>query len=92
MTVAGRRSVISLRGLGDLGRPPLLTTARASISSVSSGSSRYSLRRMTWESTFARFDPKVAREALFLTGIGFPHAEYVSVRAARRVTDDHHAS
>jgi hypothetical protein len=91
MTDTGRRSVISLRGFGDRGRPPLLTTARASISSVSSGSSRYSLRRMTWESTFARFDLKVAREALLLTAICFPHAENVPYIAARRVTEDHHA-
>ncbi len=43
MTSAGNRNVMSLRGFEDTGRPPLLTTARDNISSVSSGSSSYSL-------------------------------------------------
>src|SRR5882672_9717893 len=42
ITSAGRRSEISLRGFGDKGLPPLFTFARASMSSVSSGSSSYS--------------------------------------------------
>jgi hypothetical protein len=46
MTSAGKRRVISLRGFDDLGRPPLLTTARDSISLVKSGSSSYSLCRI----------------------------------------------
>ena len=42
MTSAGRRREINLRGFSDRGRPPLLIFARASMSSVSSGSSLYS--------------------------------------------------
>jgi len=88
MTSAGRRMVISCLGFFETGRPPFFTTARASISSVSSGSSRYSCARVTCASTRRRFDFKVRRCALFLTGIGFPHAEYVLVAPSRGVANN----
>jgi hypothetical protein len=45
ITLAGKRNVINLRGSCERGRPPRLTIARASDSSVSSGSSSYSRSR-----------------------------------------------
>jgi len=47
ITDTGNRIVINLRGSDDTGRPPFLNTARANISSVSSGISSYSKGRMT---------------------------------------------
>jgi hypothetical protein len=87
MTSAGSRSEMSLRGFAERGRPPFFTSALASISEVSSGSSRYSLALTTCASTRARSDFKVRREALLFAGIGFPHAENVSTRARLDVTD-----
>ena len=43
MTFAGRRREMSFLGLSDRGRPPFFICARANVSSVSSGSSSYSL-------------------------------------------------
>src|SRR4249919_57923 len=44
---------------------------------------------MTWASTRARSDPILRRVALFLAGIGLPHAEYLSVFPSRRVSHCH---
>src|SRR5271170_3650208 len=63
MRSAGRRSEMSFLGLSERGRPPFFTLARASMSDVSCGSSRYSLALITWASTRARSDFKVRREA-----------------------------
>src|SRR5450432_3748416 len=81
---------MSCRGFAERGRPPLLTVARASISSVSSGSSSYSGREMRCASTRARSDFEVRCETGLLTGIGLSHAEDVANRATRRVADNHH--
>ena len=67
----------------------LLTTALASISSVSSGSTLYSAGLMRCESTRARSDPEVRREAGLLTVVGLSHAEDVAHRATRGVADDY---
>jgi hypothetical protein len=88
-TSGGRRKLMSCRGLADRGRPPLLTTARASMLSVSSGSFRYSDGLMTCASTRARSEPKVRREAVLLTVVGLSHAEDVANRATRGVADDY---
>jgi hypothetical protein len=66
----------------------LLTLPRASMSSVNSGSSLYSCRRMTWASTRLRSEPKERRDARFLAVICFPHTENVAIRATRRVAND----
>ena len=87
MTSAGSLIEINCRGFAERGRPPLLTTARSSISSVNSGSSRYSDALIRCVSTLARSEPKVRREARFFPVICFPHAEYVAYRATRRVSD-----
>src|SRR5689334_6526887 len=92
ITSSGRRSVISFLGLADRGRPPFFTLARASISVVSSGSSRYSLALTTCASTRAKSDFKVRREALLFAAISFPHAENVSTAASWDVTDYHPAT
>src|SRR5450631_48222 len=91
-TSAGSRKEMSCRGFAERGRPPLLTVARASISSVSSGSSWYSEREMRWASTRARSEFEVRRETGLLTVVGLPHAEDVANRATRRVADDHHST
>jgi hypothetical protein len=91
-TSGGRRREMSWRGFGERGRPPLLTMARLNISSVSSGSSLYSERRMRCASTRFRSEPKVRREAVLLTSIGLSHAEDVAIRATRGVADDDQAS
>jgi hypothetical protein len=65
----------------------LLTTARASMSSVISGSSLYSDGLMTCASTRARSEPQVRREAGLLTVVGLSHAEDVANRATRGVAD-----
>ena len=70
ITSAGSRMVINCLGLVDTGRPAFFTTARASIWSVSSGSSRYSWAFVTCASTRLRFDFKVRRGALLFTGFG----------------------
>ena len=85
MTSAGRRNEMSWRGDEDLGRPPLLTTARASMSSVSSGSSSYSARTMRCASTREKSDFEVRRETGLFTGVGLTHAENVANRTTRRV-------
>ena len=77
-------------GLTERGRPPLLTFPRASISSVSSGSSSYSSGWITWVATRARSEPEEWRDTRFLAVIGFPHAEDVAIRATRRVTNNNH--
>lgn len=87
ITSAGSRIVISLRGFAETGRPPFLTTARVNISGVSSGSSLNSRGLMACESTRRKSDLKKRRDAGLFAGIGFPHAEYVSSFAARRVAD-----
>lgn len=78
---------MSFRGFAERGRPPLFTLPRASMSSVSSGSSSYSCRRMTCASTRARSEPEERRDARFLAVIGFPHAKDVAIRATRRVAN-----
>jgi len=88
-TSAGNRSEMSCRGFAERGRPPLLTVARESISSVSSGSSRYSEREMRWASTRPRSEFEVRREAGLFTGIGLSHAEDMANRATRCVADNH---
>jgi len=92
ITSAGSRSEMSFLGLAERGRPPLLTTARANISSVSSGSSLYSDGFARCASIRESLEPKVRREAGFFSVISFPHAENVAYRAARGVADDHQAS
>lgn len=86
-TSGGKRREMSWRGLGERGRPPLLTTARRNISSVSSGSSLYSERRIRCASTRFRSEPKVRREAVLLTAVGLSHAEDVAIRATRGIAD-----
>src|SRR5687768_15341932 len=88
MTLSGRRIEMSLRGLAERGRPPLFTLPRASISSVSSGSSLYSWRWITWASTRRRSEPKLRRDARFLAVICFPHAKHVAIRATRGVANN----
>ena len=92
MTSAGRRREMSFLGLSERGRPPFFTLARASMSDVSCGSSRYSLALTTWASTRARSDFKVRREAFLFAGIGLPHAENVATRTPWDVTNDDQAS
>jgi hypothetical protein len=58
------------------------------MSSVSSGSSSYSCRRITCASTRARSEPKERRDTRFLAVIGFPHAKDVAIRATRRIPYD----
>ncbi len=87
MTSGGSRKLMSWRGFRDLGRPPLLTTARASMASVSSGSSLYSCGLITCASTRLRSEPEVRREAGLLTIVGLSHAEDVTTRATRGVAD-----
>lgn len=88
MTSAGKRSEISWRGFGECGRPPLFTTARASISSVSSGSSLYSEGLTTCESTRFKSEPKVRGEAVLFTIIGLSHAEDVAHGTPWRVPNN----
>jgi len=83
---------MSFLGLGDLGRPPFFTLARASMSDVSCGSSRNSLALTTCASTRPRSDFKVRRKALFFAVIGLSHAENMACSAPRDVTEHHHAS
>lgn len=92
MTSGGRRRLISCLGFCDLGRPPLLTTARLSMSSVSSGSSLYSWGLTTCEATLVRSEPKVRGEAGLLTVICLSHAEDVSDSATGRVAHNDQAS
>src|SRR4029077_8813932 len=92
MTSAGSRSEMSFLGLSERGRPPFFTLARASMSAVSCGSSRYSLALTTCASTRARSDFKVRREAFLFAAIGFPHAENAATVPAWSVTNHHHAS
>jgi hypothetical protein len=88
MTFSGKRMDMSFRGFSERGRPPLLTLPRASMSSVNSGSSLYSCRRMTWASTRLRSEPKERRDARFLAVICFPHTENMAFRATRRVANN----
>jgi hypothetical protein len=90
MTSTGSLIESSFRGFSDAGRPPRLTSARASISSFSSGSSSYSPFFTTCASTRARSDCKERRDTGLFAFIDFPHAEYVTFRATRRVSDDYH--
>lgn len=83
---------MSCRGLSDLGRPPLFTTARASMASVSSGSSLYSCGLILCASTRDRSDPEVRREAGLLTIVGLSHAEDMALRATRGVPHNHHSA
>ncbi len=91
-TSIGKRKEISCLGLADLGRPPFLTTARLSSSSVSSGSSLYSTGFTTCASTRARSEPKVRGEACLFTIICLSHTKNMAHRAARGIADNHHAS
>jgi len=84
--------VTCLRGLEETGRPPFDLLARSSISSVSSGRSLYSRALMMCASTLLKSDFKEQDDARFLTGIGFPHAEYVTGSSARGITDNHQAA
>lgn len=88
ITSGGSLRLMSCRGLGDFGRPPLLTTARANMALVSSGSSLYSCGLITCASTRLRSEPEVRREAGLLTIVGLSHAEDVAGRATRGVA--HH--
>jgi len=92
ITSAGNLNEIDLRGLADRGLPPLFTVARAIISSVSSGSSRYSLRFTTCASTRIRSDFKERRDARLLAFIGFPHAKNVTITSTLCIADDHHTA
>ncbi len=87
---AGNLIERSFRGLLERGRPPLFTVARASMSSVASGNSSYSTFPITCASTRARSDFKERSDAGLFTFIGFPHAEYVTFRATRCVSDYDH--
>jgi len=78
-------------GVSDFGRPPLFTVARASMSSVSSGSSSYSAAPTRWASTLARSEPKERADAFDFACIAFPHAKDMAIRATRGVTHGHHA-
>jgi hypothetical protein len=89
-TSDGSRIVTCLRGLRDTGRPPFFITARDSISSESSGKSRYSFARTTCASTCARSDFKVRREARLFAGICFPDAENMPVVTTWHVAQNHH--
>ena len=91
MMVSGKRIEISFFGSSERGRPPLLTLPRASMSSVSSGSSSYSSGRITCAATRARSEPKERRDTLLLAVICFPHAEYMAIRATRCVADNNHS-
>ena len=82
---------ISLLGFSERGRPPLLTLPRANISSVNSGRSSYSSGWMTCAETFARSDPKERGDKRLLAVIGFPHTEYMAIRATRGVANDDHS-
>ena len=92
MTSRGKRKLISCLGLCERGRPPLFTTARLSMSSVSAGSSLYSCGLITCASERARLEPKVRREAFLFTIVGLSHAEDVANRATRRVAHYDHAT
>jgi hypothetical protein len=89
ITLSGSRIEMSFRGFAERGRPPLFTLPRRSMSSVSSGNSSYSRRRITCASTRARSEPEERRDARFLTVIGFPHAKDVAIRATRSVANHH---
>jgi hypothetical protein len=91
MTSAGSRSEISLRGFAETGRPPLFMVARVNISSVSSGSSSYSLRFITCASTRVRFDFKERRDARFFSTISLPHTENVAIRSSHNVAHHDHS-
>jgi len=58
------------------------------MSSVSSGSSSYSCRRITCASTRRRSEPKERGDTRFLAVIDFPHAEDVAIRATRCVANN----
>jgi hypothetical protein len=88
MTSAGSRIVMSFRGFADSGRPPFFSCARASIAGVSRGKSAYSTRLMTCASLLERSDRKERRDPFRFSAIGFPHAENMSVFAARHVPND----
>ena len=83
---------MSFLGLSERGRPPFFTWARASMSEVSCGSSRYSLALTICASTRVRSDFKVRREAFLFAAIGFPHAENAASLAPWDVTNHDHAS
>ena len=70
ITSGGSRRLISCRGLADGGRPRFRTTARASMASVSSGSSSYSCGLITCASTRLRSEPEKRREAGLFTIVG----------------------
>jgi hypothetical protein len=88
-TSGAKRRLIICFGFGDLGLPAFLKTARASISSVSSGSSSYSSGLMTCASTRLRSEPKVGRKVVLLTVVGLPHAEHMANSATLRVPNHH---
>ena len=46
---------------------------------------------MTCAATFARSDPKERGDKRLLAVIGFPHAEYMAIRATRGVANDNHS-
>lgn len=92
MTSGGSRRLINWRGLSERGRPPLLTTARESMSSVNSGSSLYSWGLIWCASTRAMSEPKVRREACLFTIVGLSHAEHVAIRATQGVPNDYQST
>lgn len=79
-------------GLADLGRPPFLTTARLSLSSVSSGSSLYSTGFTTCASTRTRSELKVRARRVCSRSFALSTAKNVAHRATRGVANYHHVS
>ena len=90
ITSTGNLMESSLRGFVEMGRPPRLTWARASITSSISGRSPYSSGFTTWASTRAKSDFKERCDAGLFAFNGFSHAEYVAIRATRRVSRNDH--
>jgi hypothetical protein len=66
--------------------------ARASMASVSSGSSLYPCGLILCASTRARSDPEVRREAGLLTIAGLSHTEDMALRATRGVPHNNHSA
>jgi hypothetical protein len=91
-TSGGKRKLMSWRGFSDFGRPPLLTTARASMASVSSGSSLYSCGLILCASTRGRSDPDVRRETGLFTIVCLSHAEDMALCATRGISHHNHSA
>ena len=91
MTSSGSLIEINFLGFSARGRPPLLTTPLASMSSVNSGSSSHSSCWMTCEATLARSEPKDLADTRYFAVICFPHAENMAFRTTRCVANNHHS-